>query len=42
MKKWMIYTAIGAALLSAALGYAIYANYAASRAKTEEQKRQAE
>ncbi len=42
MKKWMIYTAIGAALLSAVIGYAIYANYAASRAKTEEQKRQAE
>ncbi len=42
MKKWMIYTAIGAALLSAVLGYAIYANYAASRAKIEMEKRQAE
>lgn len=42
MKKWMIYTAIGAALLSAVLGYAIYANYAASQAKIETEKRQAE
>jgi HlyD family secretion protein len=41
MKKWMIYTAIGAALLSAVLGYAIYANYAASQAKIEMEKRQA-
>lgn len=42
MKKWMIYTAIGAALLSVAIGYAIYASYAASKAKTDEEKRQAE
>lgn len=41
MKKWMIYTAIGAALLSAVVGYAIYASYAAERAKADEEKRQA-
>jgi HlyD family secretion protein len=41
MKKWLIYTAIGAALVSAVVGYAVYANYAA-KAKADEQKKQSE
>lgn len=42
MKKWVIYSAVAAALLSVVVAYAIYASYAASKAKADEEKRQAE
>ncbi len=41
MKKWMIYSAVGAALLFAVVSYAVYASYT-SKAKADEQKKQAE
>ena len=41
MKKWMIYSAVGAALIFAGIGYAVYASYL-SKAKADEQKKQAE
>ena len=42
MKKWMIYSAIGIALLSSIAGYAFYASYTSSKAKAEEEKKRAE
>ncbi len=38
----MIYSAIGIALLSGIVGYAIYANYTASKAKADEEKKRTE
>lgn len=38
----MIYSAVGAALLFAVVGYVVYAGYATSKAKAEEEKKRAE
>lgn len=38
MKKWMIYTALGAALTAALISYLIYSNYTATNTKAEEEK----
>lgn len=42
MKNWMIYAAIGAALLFAVGGYLIYADYTASKAKAVEERQRAD